>query len=271
MTGLPVQTIDRDGRRLAYRRTGSGPLVLLLHGAFVDGRSWQRQMTGLPGRTVVAWDAPGCGASSDPPPQASLADYADDAARLVAALGLGAAHLVGLSFGSGLALEVARRHPGQVASLVLASPYAGWAGSLPEDEVRARRAAAVRNARRPPEEWLPELLPGMFSPTAPDAAIAGMAALMRESRPGPTLTMVEAFAEADLRDVLPQVHVPTLIIHGSQDVRAPWPVVQAIHEQIPGSRLAVLDGVGHACSQEAPAAFTALVRGFLDDLMTRPS
>ena len=78
--------------------------------------------------------------------------------------------------------------------------------------------------------------------------------------------MLHAMAECDLRDVLGEIDTPTLIVHGAEDVRSPTPVVQAVHEAIPGSSLRVLPGVGHACNIEAPAAFNAAVRSFVRDV-----
>ena len=61
-TDLRLRTVDVDGRTVAYRRTGEGPPLLLLHGGWGDSRDWRPQLTGLADEfTVVAWDAPGCG------------------------------------------------------------------------------------------------------------------------------------------------------------------------------------------------------------------
>src|SRR5690606_15032144 len=90
-----------DGRELGYRRAGHGPPVLLLHDAVTDSRQWRPQLADLSDEfTVVAWDAPGCGGSFDPPATFTLADFADQAAALVRGLGLGSVHAVGLSFGA---------------------------------------------------------------------------------------------------------------------------------------------------------------------------
>jgi pimeloyl-ACP methyl ester carboxylesterase len=100
--------------------------------------------------TVVAWDAPGCGRSSDPPEGFRLPDYADRLAGLIDALGLGRPVVLGLSFGAGLALELSRRHPRVPRALVLASAYAGWAGSLPPEVVQERLESCLREPTSPP-------------------------------------------------------------------------------------------------------------------------
>jgi len=129
-----VQHVEVAGLRIAYRRAGSGPSLLLLHGGLSDSREWRPQLDAFSKDfNVVAWDAPGCGGSSDPPETIGLDGYADCLAAFIDALGLERPHVAGLSFGAGLALELYRRHPRLPRSLLLASAYAGWAGSLPAD------------------------------------------------------------------------------------------------------------------------------------------
>ena len=74
--------------------------------------------------------------------------------------------------------------------------------------------------------------------------------------------MAEASA-VDLREVLPHVGVPTLLVYGDRDVRAPLSVAEHLHAEIAGSTLVVLPGVGHVCNLEAPEQFNAAVRSFL--------
>jgi len=88
--------------------------------------------------TVVAWDAPGCGGSQDPPVSFRMDDYADCLAGFLTALGLRRPHVLGISFGGALALALYGRHPTLPGSLILAGAYACWAGSLPDDEVQRR-------------------------------------------------------------------------------------------------------------------------------------
>jgi pimeloyl-ACP methyl ester carboxylesterase len=80
--------------------------------------------------------------------------------------------------------------------------------------------------------------------------------------------MLLAMAEADLREVLPEIHVPTLLLCGAEDVRSPLEAVEAMHAAIPGSTLVVLPRVGHMANLEAPEAFNRAVRSFLSALGT---
>jgi pimeloyl-ACP methyl ester carboxylesterase len=89
------------------------------------------------------------------------------------------------------------------------------------------------------------------------------ASIIAEVHPGATRTALRAFAEADLRDVLPQVDVPTLIVNGEQDVRAPRSVWEALHSNIPGSDLVLIPDVGHMVDMEAPSRLNDEIRAFL--------
>jgi pimeloyl-ACP methyl ester carboxylesterase len=265
-----ISVVDVPRGRLAFRRAGAGPPLLLLHGGWSDGRDWQPQLESLSDEfDVIAWDAPGCGGSSDPDGPMTIADYAGAVVDLVDALGVGSVHLCGLSFGGGLALAVYEHHPGIVRSLVLVSAYAGWKGSLPPDEVEARLQRVRSELGRPPVEWIDGYLPGFFAQPVPADVLALVRSVMLDVRAAGTEAMLSAFADADLRDVLPTIVVPTLVLHGSADVRAPRPVAEALHAGIPGSRLVVLPGVGHMMNLEAPVVFDAEVRGFLRDVAVR--
>ncbi|HTE74048.1 MAG TPA: alpha/beta fold hydrolase [Actinomycetes bacterium] len=261
MRDVEPQHVTVGGRRIAYRRNGSGPTVLLLHGGVSDGREWLPLMTDVRADAdVVALDVPGCGGSDDPPPGCTLSDLSDHVAGVVRALDLGPVHLGGLSFGGGLALQVALRHPAVVRSLLLFSAYAGWAGSLPPEEVAERRTSAriFLTGSRPTEPA--ELVSGLLGSPLTSELADLLEQVTAGARPGPTMDLLEAFADADLSAELGDVRCPTLVVHGERDERAPRPVAEALHRGIPGSRLVVLPGVGHMVNLEARAETAALVR-----------
>ena len=90
--------IRAAGLDVAYDRAGSGPPLVLVHGAAGDAREWRLQITGLSDDfTVIAWDEPGAGRSSDVPADFALAGYAIALAGLVETLGA-PAHVCGLSW-----------------------------------------------------------------------------------------------------------------------------------------------------------------------------
>ena len=93
--------------------------MVLVHGAAEDGRTWRLQLADLADDfTVVAWDEPGPGRSCDLPEGMTLAGFADGLAALIESLRLEPAHVAGLSWGGTIALELYRRHPALVATLI---------------------------------------------------------------------------------------------------------------------------------------------------------
>jgi pimeloyl-ACP methyl ester carboxylesterase len=257
--------------RVAYEQAGDGPSLVLLHGGMDDSRVWRRQLDGLADEfTVLAWDAPGCGRSSDVPESWRMPDYADALAWWLRATGIEHPHVLGLSWGSSLALEFYRRHPHVPASLILASAYAGWAGSLSPEETTARLEGVLAAADLPLEEVL-EAIPGVLSAGAPSGLLDELMVMWADNvavrHPGGYRAMAHSMAEADLRDVLPRIEVPTLLLYGELDRRAPPEVAEALHERIPSSELVVIGGVGHSANVEAPDEFNAHVRAFVRSVM----
>lgn len=257
-------TVEIEGLRVGFRRAGEGAPLVLLHGIYGDSRNWAPQLEALSDEfMVVAWDAPGAGQSDDPPDSFGFAEYADCLAGLIRALGLGRPHVCALSYSGGIALELCRHHPELPASLTLVGAYAGWAGSLPADKVKIRLERALEQADRGGEAAAREFIPELFAADAPADLVNEAIALSSSFHPAGLRVMARASAAADLRDVLPQVAVPTLVIHGKEDRRSPLSVSEAFHAGIPNSRMAVVDGAGHLTNLEAPEEFNGLLREFL--------
>ena len=147
MMERPIEHVEVQGLRIGFERAGSGPPLVLVHGAVSDSRVWRRQVDALSDEfTVVAWDAPGCGSSADPPESFRLAEYADALAAFVRTLALGRPYVLGHSFGGALILELYRRHGASPRALILVGAYAGWAASLPRTEVDRRLRFALEAA-----------------------------------------------------------------------------------------------------------------------------
>jgi pimeloyl-ACP methyl ester carboxylesterase len=237
---------------------------VLLHGAMADRRDWRLQLDVLADDfTVVAWDAPGSGGSFEPPDDFGLEGYADSLAAFIGRLGLDTPHVIGLSFGSALALELFRRHPALVRSLVLLSAYAGWAGSLGREEAERRRRWGQSVADLPPRQVATDFAATLFTQEISPKIVEAYLAVMTDFRPAGVRAMANALADADLREVLPSIDVPTLLVHGDADQRAPLTVAEELHARIPGSKLVVIPGSGHMVTLEAPERVNDEVRGFL--------
>ncbi|KRE92009.1 MULTISPECIES: alpha/beta fold hydrolase [unclassified Arthrobacter] len=264
-----MDAVEVAGLRIAYQRAGNGPPLILFHGAGEDSRIWRHQLEDLSKDfTVIAWDAPGCGQSDDPAPNLSARDLGLLAVGFLteAAGGNGKPHVLGMSWGSMVALELYKGYPEVPASLLLVSAYAGWAGSLPPEEVDRRIAMVEAEIGEPPGKFVHEWLPTLFAKDADPAVVAEIAAVMLDVRPASLRALLSASGRADYRSVLSTIAVPTLLIHGEEDQRSPLSVAQELHRQIPGAALTVIPGAGHLVFAEAPEQFNAEVRRFLQGL-----
>lgn len=254
--------IEANGLDIAYERVGQGPPLVLVHGAADDSRSWQPQLDGLADEfTVVAWDEPGAGRSSDVPEGFELADYARCLAALIETLELGPAHVAGLSWGGTVVLELYRRHPEVVATLIMIDTYAGWKGSLPAAEVRARVAGTRQMLAASPEVF-DLTFPGLFANDPPAKFVATLTAMARDVRPATLWHQLPLMAEADHRDLLPRIAVPTLLVWGRLDVRSPLSVAHQFHDAIPETELIVIEDAGHLSNLEQPEQVNQALREF---------
>jgi len=255
-----VGAVQTNGLEVAYQRRGDGPPLVLLHGAAGDSRLWQPQLDALAGDfTVVAWDEPGAGRSSDLPAGFALEDYGSCLAALVDGLGLGPAHVAGLSWGGTVAQELYRQRPDLVATLLLVDTYAGWKGSLPAEEVRHRVEGARRMLDAPDFD---PTLPGLFAGDPPAAFVPLLEEMAADVRPASMRTQLLLMAEIDQREFQPRIAVPTLLLWGELDARSPLRVAYEFERAIPDTTLVVIPGCGHVSNLERPEEFNEAVRSF---------
>jgi pimeloyl-ACP methyl ester carboxylesterase len=259
---LTIGNLQINGINISYRRAGNGPPLMFIHGGAEDSRTWTPQLKALSDEfTVIAWDEPGAGKSSDVPDNFELSDYADCFAGLITQLDLAPVHLVGLSWGSTVSLELYRRHPHLVRTMILAGGYAGWKGSLGEEEAHARLAEARKKLSAPDNQFDPTL-PGLFAGDPPTKFVPLLNAMAADVRPRSLQTVLEIMGKTDLNHVLPTINVPTLLLWGELDVRSPLRIAKEFELKIPNARLVVIPDCGHVVNLQAPEAFNEAVRYF---------
>ena len=186
-------------------------------------------------------------------PPYTLADMADDAAGVLDALGVSAAHVCGASMGGMIAQLMALRHPERVRSLTLIMTSSG-SRRLPRPSLRVQRAMLARPAH--PHE-LDNLVAHyrrlhtlIGSPAyRPDPLALEdrlRSSLARAYRPrGTARQMVAILAAADRSAALASLAVPTLVIHGAADPLVPPAAGQDLARKIPGAQLDLIEGMGH--------------------------
>jgi pimeloyl-ACP methyl ester carboxylesterase len=129
--------------------------------------------------------------------------------------------------------ELYRHHSEWVAILIFADSYAGWKGSLPAEEVKAR-IEGVRKMLAAEERYDP---PGLFAGEPPSEIATLLEEMTITARPASLAGQLFVMAEADERDLLPRIAVPTLLIWGYADTRSPLSVARQFENATPGGLL----------------------------------
>ncbi len=240
---------DANGVSLYFELEGAGERLLVISGTGGDLRQQPRLTEGplTENFEVLAYDQRGLGQSSVPPWPYGMADFADDAAALLEALGWDDCLVMGVSFGGMVAQEVAIRHPERVRRLVLACTSAGGAGgaSYPLHEL-ADRSPDERSAMR--LEILDTRWDEAWRHAHPDMVrlIGERMNLEGEGgTPSQGLTnQLAARAEHDTAGRLSAIRCPTLVCGGRFDGIAPPANSEFLSREILGARLELFDG-GH--------------------------
>ncbi|MCO5972357.1 alpha/beta hydrolase [Actinoallomurus sp. WRP6H-15] len=255
-----------NGITVGYDDEGAGEPLVLVHGHPFDRTMWGPQAAAFAaeGWRVIVPDLRGYGACSVVPGATPLRTFAQDIAALLDHLGIGEITLGGLSMGGQIVLEFLRLFPGRVRALVLADTFA----QAETAEGRAARyAMADRLEREGMDGYARENLAKMISPANVEAlphVARHVLDMMRGALPAGAAAALRGRAERpDYTGLLSRVGVPTLIVVGREDEFTPVADARFMHERIPGSRLAVLDGAAHLPNLERPEEFNRVLRAFL--------
>lgn len=266
---MPQATVN--GIRLNYNESGSGDPLLLVMGFGMPGDAWQASLPFLQGFRTIWFDNRGTGQSDKPEGPYTMAQMADDAVGLLDHLGIGRAHVYGVSMGGMIAQEIALRHPQRVRALVLGCTTCGGAyAKLGEPAVLETLIEGVSNMGKPdPATWVERQLPLLFPPEwiAANPMVRDMLVLAFSMMPHtPPDTAQKAMAGMfgwSTWERLPQITAPTLIVHGDRDVIIPVDNAYLLKERIPGAELHIIPGAGHGYPAQDPVGVHAVITDFL--------
>lgn len=251
---------------LAVDIAGSGPLVLFLHGVGGNRTNWTEQLVALaPEFTAVAWDARGYGDSEDYEGDLAMEDFSADICRVLDHLGAERAHIVGLSMGGIIAQDFFARHPDRVLSLTLADtsrgPRTERSDAWVEEFLALRRAPLL--AGKTPADIAPKVLESLVGRAATEESrarlLASLSALRKESYIKALETVTRHVPILDPATV----HVPVLVVCGTDDRVTPPKASRRLVELIPHARLELIEDAGHLSNVERAAEFNAALLSFL--------
>ncbi|MCE9623441.1 MAG: alpha/beta hydrolase [Actinomycetia bacterium] len=252
---------DVDGHPIAWREAGHGDLIVLLHGLGGSRISWEPQLAALStDHRVAAWDLPGYGASAPLADETvTFAALAQAAARWIAELGGGSAHIIGISMGAMIAQYLAASHPQSVRSLTLlsTSPAFGLDGTSPDDW-RAARMAPL-NAGQQPADFADRVLRSIAGPNIDETAFESQRRAMTRISGQALQRSIECLVTHDARPLLAAITAPTLVMVGELDQETPPSYAQALADQIPNAWLQIVPNAGHLLNVEAPDVVNAAI------------
>ena len=280
--GADSRTVEAGDTTVRYHVAGegnSGVPVVLLHGGGLDEAavSWRETLPALArDHTVYAPDWPGYGESGRPDAPYSIPYYRDALGGFLDALGLDRVALVGVSMGGGAALAYALDRPDRVRRLVLVDSY-GLGGRIPGGYlgyVFTRipfLARVVWAALRRNRVLLRLMLRGIVAggDAVPPALVDDAARAVRRDDAGRSFTTFQRneVGPTGLRsnyvDRLPDLSVPTLVVHGEADPLVPVAWAVRAGTLVPDATVRVLPDCGHWPPRERPERFVDLVAAFL--------
>ncbi|MFD2111727.1 alpha/beta hydrolase [Thiorhodococcus fuscus] len=272
--------IQLGGFQLHYKRLGSGPrLILLLHGSFLNLRSWRHIIAPLAETaTLVAFDRPVCGRTSRPLPNGkgpspyAAESQADLVADLIAALGFEKAILIGHSTGGTVSVLTALRHPERVEGLVLvgAMIFSGYATS----EVPGPVLVGMRALKPLFWRFMRFLIGRLYDPALrkfwhgpegfPEADLAAYRADFMQGPWGQAFfELFLASHRLDLDPRLPEITIPTLVVTGDHDRAVQPDESRRLANRLPQAELVVIPECGHMPHEETPEAFLEALTPYL--------
>jgi len=256
---------------IAYETAGKGTPLLLIHGHPFDHTMWEPQVKALSGSyLVITPDLRGYGQSGLPlgSTVTRFEDYATDMLQLMDFLKIDSFHLAGLSMGGQIIMEIFRQAPARIKTLIFADTFAG----LDTPEIKqGRYDAAARLEKEGMEAYADEVIYKMITPAhvSSQPEVAGhVLKMMKGTLPAGAATALRARAERIdyLKEVLPKIDIPTLVIVGRDDEYTPVAKAEELRDNLQNCKLVIIEDAGHMPNLEHSDEFNKAVLDFLEGI-----
>ena len=247
----------------SYKESGTGPLVLFLHGLGGNRHAFDRQFEHLTQNfRCAAWDVPGYG-DSEPMDEMTFPTLVEHLQRTIDALNEAPYAIVGHSLG-GMVAQSWLAAGGQTEKLILAQTSArfGKPGSEFNENFLNSRLQPILDGQSP-SDFAEALIIGMFHNKTLATDIAAGVATMAPLPATVYQQAIECLVTFDELEQLSKISVPTLCLAAEHDTTAPPKNMQAMSEQIPGAEFIVIPAAGHLAYLEQSEQFTACISEFL--------
>jgi 3-oxoadipate enol-lactonase len=260
---MPYQMVN--GIQMYYEWHGAENAfpVVCINGLLMDTTSWVLQLPAFAEHfRVLVYDCRGQGRSDKPDGPYPQALHAQDLQGLLDALGVRRAHIVGLSNGGTIAMHFTSNCPDYVERLALIDTFAS-VDALMRAKLDSWLSAV--NAGGPDlrfEVATPWVWGRRFMDANPEL-LAKLREKSRESDPKAIRNLIQGTLEYDIRERLPTITMPTLVLVGEEDVLTPPWYSRELAEHIPNAQMFTVPQAGHALTIERPAVVNTLVLGFL--------
>ena len=249
-----------NGETLHYVAEGTGPVVFLVHSLGANSYMWRPVMDRLKDEyCCIAVDCRGHGKSSYKN-VFTIRDVAADMNAVLDELEIRRAHIVGISMGGPIVLEMYAERPGRIASLVIADSFYDNRATAKERIAETEQQMAGKTMLAFGQEYAKIRL----MPQTPKKAFDELAEAVAMCTPQSYLDTVKSFSTVGFQGLLAAVSVPTLICFGDNERPPMQQQGRQMHEMIAGSELAVIEKAGHLSAIDQPEAFTNLIRDFID-------
>jgi len=261
--------VENQGARIYWDEQGSGAPLLLIMGLGWSSHAWYRTRPILNQRyRTIAFDNRGVGQSDVPPGPYSIPQMTSDAAAVLGAAKVNAAHIFGVSMGGMIAQEFALQYPQKVRSLILGCTAAGG-----PEAVRADPAVLqVLMTRSPnPDDFAKAIGPFIYDRGTPPKLIEEDTEVRRKWYPTADAysAQLQAILAWESNSRIAQITQPTLVIHGENDKLVPPENGKLIAARIPGAKLVMIPNASHIfLTDQTPAAHAAILE-FLGAQATR--